>query len=74
MTVINQPSTAARLLFDILCEHAEEGHVDFGKTVALAAERQQRGYLDHEKIAQLVDAAWVTPADDGGWILHPDLC
>ena len=66
-----QPSPAARKLFNVMVARSTELHLPLAQCLALSVNRARSGEdpTACQEIHELLSAAWIGPAEDGGWLL-----
>lgn len=66
-----KPSRQARRLFGLMVQRADTNlHLPLSDTLELSVERTRAGHHDGYEIGELLDEEWISPAPDGGWLLH----
>jgi hypothetical protein len=72
-STILAPSPEARRLFGMMVARADEDlHLTLAQALELSCSLMRSGE-DHEahgEISSLIQAEWIDPAPDGGWLLH----
>lgn len=64
-----QPSSQARALFGQMVARSDDGALDIEKTLELSMDRLSAGHRDGEEIFELEEEGWISPAEEGGWLL-----
>lgn len=64
-----QPSSEARCLYGQMVARSDEGALSLQKTLELSMDRLGAGHRDGDEIFQLEDEGWISPAEEGGWLL-----
>lgn len=70
MAVTISPSPAARQVYNMMVARADDDmHLSLANSIHLSATLQRMGADSQAStaVAELRDADWITPVDDGGW-------
>lgn len=73
MTTTITPSPEARAIYNMMVVRAENEdgdlHLTLARSIELTVTLQRRGkdYMASTAVAELCEAAWIVPVDDGGW-------
>jgi hypothetical protein len=65
------PSPEARQVYNMMAARADEGHLSLAQSIALSVQLKRRGCDSQVStaVAELRDADWIAPVDDGGWMV-----